>query len=41
MPVCQNFEVHREPVGKSVGKGTTAAVMLADDPTGDISGNQP
>ncbi|WP_345664702.1 hypothetical protein [Streptomyces venetus] len=34
--VCQSFEVHRELVGKR-----TAAVMLADDDAGDISGHQP
>ncbi|MFF1449692.1 ATP-binding protein [Streptomyces sp. NPDC058274] len=37
MAVCQSFEVHREPVGKR----TTAAVMLADDPGGDTAGLQP
>jgi anti-sigma regulatory factor (Ser/Thr protein kinase) len=37
MAVCQSFEVHREPVGKR----TTAAVMLADDPGGDTAGHQP
>ncbi|MEU9882562.1 ATP-binding protein [Streptomyces phaeochromogenes] len=37
MAVCQSFAVHREPVGKR----TTAAVMLADDPGGDIAGHQP
>jgi anti-sigma regulatory factor (Ser/Thr protein kinase) len=37
MAVCQSFEVHREPVGKR----TTAAVMLADDPGGDPAGHAP
>ncbi|MBM7173161.1 ATP-binding protein [Streptomyces sp. G44] len=37
MAVCQSFEVHRE----SVGKRTTAAVMLADDPGGATAGRQP
>ncbi|MGW3174488.1 ATP-binding protein [Streptomyces sp. NPDC001153] len=32
--VCQEIEVHREPVGKR----TVGSVMLADDPGGDISG---
>jgi hypothetical protein len=35
--VSQSFEVHREPVGKR----TVAAVMLADDPDGDVAGHQP
>ncbi|MGW0333193.1 ATP-binding protein [Streptomyces sp. NPDC003011] len=37
MAVCQSFEVHREPVGKRM----TAAVMLADDPGGDLAGHNP
>ncbi|MEU8954959.1 ATP-binding protein [Streptomyces sp. NPDC048518] len=37
MAVCQSFEVHRE----AVGKRTTAAVMLADDPGEDAAGRQP
>ncbi|MET7454359.1 ATP-binding protein [Streptomyces sp. NPDC005574] len=37
MAVCQSFEVHREPVGKR----TTASVMLADDPGGDVAGHEP
>jgi hypothetical protein len=37
MAVCQSFEVHREPVGKR----TTAAVELADDPGGDAAGHRP
>ncbi|MFD4528307.1 ATP-binding protein [Streptomyces sp. NPDC058470] len=37
MAVCQGFEVHREPVGKR----TTASVMLADDPDGDVAGHHP
>ncbi|MFJ1969566.1 ATP-binding protein [Streptomyces sp. NPDC087903] len=37
MAVCQSFEVHREPVGKR----TTASVMLADDPGGDVAGHKP
>ncbi|MFJ4521979.1 ATP-binding protein [Streptomyces sp. NPDC088810] len=37
MAVCQGFEVHREPVGKR----TTASVVLADDPGGDVAGRAP
>ncbi|MEU9191191.1 ATP-binding protein [Streptomyces sp. NPDC048484] len=37
MAVSQSFEVHREPVGKR----TTASVMLADDPGGDVTGHHP
>ncbi|MDQ1041698.1 anti-sigma regulatory factor (Ser/Thr protein kinase) [Streptomyces sp. V3I8] len=37
MAVSQSFEVHREPVGKR----TTASVMLADDPGGDVTGHRP
>lgn len=37
MAVCQSFQVHREPVGKR----TTASVMLADDPGGDVTGHHP
>ncbi|GGY10072.1 ATP-binding protein [Streptomyces minutiscleroticus] len=37
MAVSQGFAVHREPVGKR----TTASVMLADDPGGDIAGRPP
>jgi hypothetical protein len=33
MAVCQDFEVHREPVGKR----PVASVMLADDPGGVVS----
>ncbi|NEC92257.1 ATP-binding protein [Streptomyces sp. SID12501] len=36
MAVCQSFAVHREPVGKRI----TAAVVLADDPSGDTTGRQ-
>ncbi|MFH8562486.1 ATP-binding protein [Streptomyces sp. NPDC017988] len=36
MAVCHSFEVHREVVGKR----TTATVMLADDPGGDIAGRR-
>ncbi|CAL9340278.1 ATP-binding protein [Streptomyces sp. enrichment culture] len=34
MAVCRSFEVHREPVGKRI----KAAVVLADDPGGDVAG---
>ncbi|MGJ5751573.1 anti-sigma regulatory factor (Ser/Thr protein kinase) [Streptomyces puniciscabiei] len=34
LAVCQDFEVHRE----AVGKRTVASVMLADDPGGDVAG---
>jgi anti-sigma regulatory factor (Ser/Thr protein kinase) len=37
MAVSQSFEVHREPLGKRM----VAAVMLADDPDGDIAGHRP
>ncbi|MFF8279599.1 ATP-binding protein [Streptomyces lateritius] len=36
MAVGQSFAVHREPVGKRI----TTAIMLADDPGGDITGRQ-
>ncbi|MGW0212194.1 ATP-binding protein [Streptomyces sp. NPDC003233] len=36
MAVCRSFAVHREPVGKRI----TAAVVLADDPGGDLAGRQ-
>jgi anti-sigma regulatory factor (Ser/Thr protein kinase) len=36
MAVCRSFAVHREPVGKRI----TAAVVLADDPGGAVSGHQ-
>ncbi|WP_329295620.1 ATP-binding protein [Streptomyces pseudovenezuelae] len=36
MVVCQDFCVHREPVGKRI----TASVQLADDPGGDPAGRQ-
>ncbi|MFF7974366.1 ATP-binding protein [Streptomyces sp. NPDC007905] len=36
MAVCQSFQVNREPVGKRI----TAAVVLADDPGGDVAGRQ-
>ncbi|MFD3658800.1 ATP-binding protein [Streptomyces sp. NPDC058620] len=36
MAVCRSIEVHREPVGKRV----KAAVVLADDPGGDVAGRQ-
>jgi hypothetical protein len=35
MAVCRSIEVHREPVGKRI----KAAVVLADDPGGDITGS--
>lgn len=34
MAVCRSIEVHREPVGKRI----KAAVVLADDPGGDVVG---
>ncbi|MGW0425391.1 ATP-binding protein [Streptomyces sp. NPDC003015] len=37
MAVCQSFEVRREPVGTR----TTASVMLADDPGGNVTGHRP
>ncbi|MFI9773041.1 ATP-binding protein [Streptomyces sp. NPDC052415] len=36
MAVCQDFCVHREPVGKRI----TASVVLADDPGGEAAGHQ-
>ncbi|MFE8945851.1 ATP-binding protein [Streptomyces sp. NPDC007856] len=36
MAVCRSFAVHREQVGKRI----TAAVVLADDPGGDLAGRQ-
>ncbi|MEU2607707.1 ATP-binding protein [Streptomyces albus] len=36
MAVCQSFEMHREPVGKRI----KAAIVLADDPLGDVGGGQ-
>ncbi|MEU2717295.1 ATP-binding protein [Streptomyces sp. NPDC007205] len=36
MAVCQGFQVYREPVGKRI----TAAIVLADDPGGDVAGRQ-
>lgn len=36
MAVSQRFAVQREPVGKRI----TAAVILADDPGGDVAGHQ-
>ncbi|MGY6021707.1 ATP-binding protein [Streptomyces spinosirectus] len=35
MAVCRSFQFHREPVGKRI----SAAVVLADDPGGDIAGS--
>ncbi|EGX60662.1 MULTISPECIES: ATP-binding protein [Streptomyces] len=37
MAVCQSFAIDRKPVGKRI----TAAVVLADDPAGDVAGRQP
>ncbi|MFF6993160.1 ATP-binding protein [Streptomyces sp. NPDC010273] len=34
MAVCRSIEMHREPVGKRI----KAAVVLADDPGGDVTG---
>ncbi|MGW3866682.1 ATP-binding protein [Streptomyces sp. NPDC005047] len=34
MAVCRSIEVHREPVGKRI----KAAVVLADNPGGDVAG---
>ncbi|MDH6522591.1 anti-sigma regulatory factor (Ser/Thr protein kinase) [Streptomyces sp. SAI-135] len=34
MAVCRSIEVHREPVGKRI----KAAVVLADDPGGNVAG---
>ncbi|MEU6098317.1 ATP-binding protein [Streptomyces sp. NPDC047079] len=36
MAVCRSFEVHREPVGKRI----KVAVVLADDPGGDVAGHK-
>ncbi|MEV7003909.1 ATP-binding protein [Streptomyces sp. NPDC093982] len=36
MAVGQSFAIHREPVGKRI----TAAIVLADDPGGDLAGRQ-
>ncbi|WP_329406006.1 ATP-binding protein [Streptomyces sp. NBC_00704] len=36
MAVSQRFTVQREPVGKRI----TAAITLADDPAGDVTGHQ-
>ncbi|MFG2794208.1 ATP-binding protein [Streptomyces sp. NPDC048419] len=36
MAVCQSLQFHREPVGKRI----TAAVVLADDPGGDVAGRR-
>ncbi|WP_405547404.1 ATP-binding protein [Streptomyces phaeochromogenes] len=36
MAVCRSFAVDREPVGKRI----TVAVVLADDPRGDVAGGQ-
>ncbi len=36
MALCRSFAVQREPVGKRI----TAAVVLADDPSGDAAGRQ-
>ncbi|MFD4628410.1 ATP-binding protein [Streptomyces sp. NPDC058284] len=36
MAVCRSFEVHREPVGKRI----KAAVVLADEPTEESTGNR-
>ncbi|GAA3083241.1 ATP-binding protein [Streptomyces rectiviolaceus] len=36
MAACQSFAVHCEPVGKKIA----AAVVLADDPGGDVAGRQ-
>lgn len=36
MAVSQTFCIHREPVGKRI----TAALVLADDPGGDVAGHQ-
>ncbi|MET7552317.1 MULTISPECIES: ATP-binding protein [unclassified Streptomyces] len=37
MAVGQSFAFHREPVGKRI----TTAIVLADDPGGDVTGRQP
>ncbi|MFE1927162.1 ATP-binding protein [Streptomyces asoensis] len=36
MAVCQSFAVHREPMGKRI----TTAIVLADDPGGDVAGRR-
>ncbi|MFC9219800.1 ATP-binding protein [Streptomyces hygroscopicus] len=36
MAVGQSFAIHREPVGKRI----TTAIVLADDPGGDVAGHQ-
>jgi two-component sensor histidine kinase len=36
MAACQSFTVHREPVGKRI----TTAIVLADDPGGDVTGRR-
>lgn len=36
MAVGQSFAVHREPVGKRI----TTAIVLADDPGGDVTGRR-
>lgn len=36
MAVGQSFTVHREPVGKRI----TTAIVLADDPGGDVTGRR-
>ncbi|MFD5100242.1 ATP-binding protein [Streptomyces albidochromogenes] len=36
MAVGQSFSVHREPVGKRI----STAIVLADDPGGDVAGRQ-
>ncbi|MEU2021279.1 ATP-binding protein [Streptomyces sp. NPDC016469] len=37
MALGQSFAVHREPVGKRI----TTAIVLADDPGGNLTGRQP
>jgi hypothetical protein len=37
MAVAQNYEVHREPVGKRI----TARIALSDDPDGVVTGRRP
>ncbi|MFI6438487.1 ATP-binding protein [Streptomyces sp. NPDC050759] len=34
--VCQSFEMHREPVGKRI----KTAIVLGNDPLGDVGGGQ-
>jgi hypothetical protein len=36
MAVGRSFTVHREPVGKRI----TTAIVLADDPGGDVTGRR-